>query len=85
MVAIYSDVGAGDGISLTWRRHVHHPIDTGTYSKPASRSSRAPCRSRDARVRHHHGTPADMKLVLDAHGVQTEQETHDGKTVYRWH
>jgi transglutaminase-like putative cysteine protease len=28
---------------------------------------------------------AFMKLVLDAHGVHTDQETHDGKTVYRWH
>jgi hypothetical protein len=29
--------------------------------------------------------PAAMKLTLDAHDVPTEQETHDGKTVYRWH
>jgi hypothetical protein len=26
MVVIYPEVGAGAGISLTWRRHVHHPL-----------------------------------------------------------
>jgi hypothetical protein len=26
MVVIYPVVGAGAGISLTWRRHVHHPL-----------------------------------------------------------
>jgi hypothetical protein len=81
MVVIYPDVGAGDGISLTWRRHVHHPLMPGTYSAISTFMRTVPFE--DARVSI--TTPADMKLVLDAHGVQTDQETHDGKTVYRWH
>src|ERR1700722_15916570 len=32
MVVIYPEVGAGDGISLTCRGHVHRPLLPGAYS-----------------------------------------------------
>jgi hypothetical protein len=81
MVVIYPEVGAGDGISLTWRRHVHHPLMPGAYSAISTFARTVPFD--DARFSI--TAPVSMKLVLDAHGVQTDQETHDGKTVYRWH
>ena len=81
MVVVYPDVGAGDGISLTWRRHVHDPLMPGAYSAISTFSRTVSFD--DARVSI--TAPANMKLVLDAHGVQTDQEVRDGKTVYRWH
>ena len=81
MVVIYPDVGAGDGISLTWLRHVHHPLMPGSYSAISTFTRTVPFE--DARVSI--TAPSSMKLVLDAHGVDTDQETRDGKTVYRWH
>jgi hypothetical protein len=81
MVVIYPDVGAGDGISLTWRRHVHHPLMPGAYSAISTFARTTPFE--DARVSI--TAPASMTLVLDAHDVHTDQETYNGKTVYRWH
>ncbi len=81
MVVIYPDVAADDSISLTWRRHVHHPLMPGVYTAVSTFAHTVPFED----VRVSITAAADMKLVLDAHEVQIEQQTHDEKTVYRWH
>jgi hypothetical protein len=81
LVVVYPDVGAGDSILLTWRRHVHHPPIPGVYS--AISLFQRTVAFEDARFSV--TAPADMKLVVDAHEVPTDQDTIDGKTVYRWH
>lgn len=81
LVIIYPDVGAGDGISLTWRRRVHHPLMPGTWSSVSTFARTVPF----ADARFSVTVPAEMNLAVDDHGVPAEHETHDGKTVWRWH
>jgi hypothetical protein len=81
LVVVYPDVGAGDSISLTWRRHVHHPPIPGVYSTISLFQRTVAFENTNFSVT----APSGMKLTVDAHDVPTEQETRDGQTIYRWH
>ena len=80
LVVIYPSVEAGDSILLTWRRHIHHPMMPGTFSAVSLFARTVPFGNAKVTL----STPANMPLVLDAHGVETTSELRDGRNVYHW-
>ena len=79
-VVIFPDVGAGDSISLTWRKRVEHPAFPGAFFAVSTFFRTVPFS--DARLTI--TTPAGMPLLIEAHDVNVQHEERDGRNVYTW-
>jgi hypothetical protein len=75
LVVVFPDVDAGDSISLTWRRHVHHPPIPGAYSTISLFQRTLTFND----TRFSVTAPIEMKLVMDADDIPAKQETRTAR------